>query len=154
MPRGKVIKDGEGIQYGFSDEEWKSFNKSKRSRIRHPENQRQSYKKWASKQSSEYHRKRVRKSNLKLSYNLTEEDYNSMLLAQSNGCAICGTNTPTGKWKVFAVDHCHITGEVRGLLCNECNRGMGLLGDSEERLRQAADYLKAHKVKTKQERTK
>ncbi len=152
MPKGKVIKDGEGLQYGFSDTEWKALNKSKRSRIRHPDNHKQSYKKWAAKQSPEYHRKRVRKSNLKLSYNLTEEDYDNMLLAQSNKCAICSTDTPTGKWKVFAVDHCHITGNIRGLLCNECNRGMGLLGDSEERLRLAADYLKAHALKTKLEK--
>ncbi len=154
MPRGRVIKDNEGAIYGFTDEEWKSFNKSKRSRIRHPEMQRQSMQKWAAKQSPEYHRQRTRKSQLKLAYGLTPEDYEVMLQAQNNACAICKTSTPTGKWKVFAVDHCHHTMKVRGLLCNECNRGMGLLRDSAKLLRAAADYLDQYDTKTKKEKVK
>ena len=71
-----------------------------------------------------------------------------MLAQQEYKCAICNTDKPTGKWKVFAVDHCHETGEVRGLLCNECNRGMGLLRDNAELLRKAADYLDRHKIKS------
>jgi hypothetical protein len=143
VPKGKVIKEGEALIYGYSEEEWRSFNKSKRSRIRHPESWKRSYQKWAAKQPPDSHRARSRKSQLKLSYGLTVEDYDLMLQAQECKCAICGTKTPTGKWKVFAVDHCHKTGIVRGLLCNECNRGMGLLKDSAELLRKAADYLDA-----------
>lgn len=97
---------------------------------------------WYYKQDSEFHAARQRKYQLKLSYGITEEDYQSLLLKQEGCCAICGTDTPTGKWKVFAVDHCHKTGKVRGLLCNECNRGMGLLKDSPELLLAAAQYLK------------
>jgi hypothetical protein len=67
-----------------------------------------------------------------------------MLVEQNYRCAICGTDKPTGKWVVFAVDHCHVTGKVRGLLCNECNRGMGLLRDDATLLRKAADYLDSH----------
>lgn len=130
------------MDYGFSEEEWKGFHKSKRSRIRNPEMQKASMAKWAARQSPEYHRARGRKSQLKLMYGMTPEDYDKMLEQQDNCCAICKTATPTGKWKVFAVDHCHITGKVRGLLCNECNRGMGLLRDSPELLIAAANYLK------------
>ncbi len=83
-------------------------------------------------------------------YGLTEEMFQELLKQQSYRCAICETDTPTGKWKVFAVDHCHLTNQVRGLLCNECNRGMGLLKDSSDLLRKAADYL--DKKKTKKER--
>jgi len=74
-----------------------------------------------------------------------------MLDEQGGCCKICGTDKPTGKWKVFAIDHCHITGIVRGLLCNECNRGIGLLRDSADLLRKAADYLDNAR-KTKEEK--
>jgi hypothetical protein len=95
---------------------------------------------------------RHRKYELNKKYNLTEEEYNQMLINQGGCCAICGTNKPTGKWKVFAVDHNHETGQVRELLCNECNRGIGLLKDDPERLLKAAEYLLKHDVKTQNER--
>lgn len=77
-----------------------------------------------------------------------------MLIAQEYRCAICSTDKPTGKWKVFAVDHDHTTGQIRGLLCNECNRGMGLLKDDASLLRSAAEYLECHRIKTKESRAK
>lgn len=84
---------------------------------------------------------RQRKYQLRDKYGITEEDYQNLLDRQKGLCVICSTDKPTGKWKVFAVDHCHHTGHVRGLLCNECNRGMGLLKDNSELLRKAAEYL-------------
>ena len=148
VPKGKKIKENEGPEYGYTQEEWISFSKTKRSYIRHPETHKQSYLNWAAKQTNEYHRLRARKSQLKLSYGITIEEYDVMLAQQDYKCAICNTDKPTGKWKVFAVDHCHVTGEVRGLLCNECNRGMGLLRDNADLLRKAADYLDSHKIKS------
>lgn len=94
---------------------------------------------------------RQRKYQLQSKYGITEDDYQQLLISQEYSCAICKTQNPTGKWKVFAVDHCHDTGIVRGLLCNECNRGMGLLGDSVERLQQAIDYLNKKKTKKEQQ---
>lgn len=90
------------------------------------------------------HRRRElsRKCNLKRMYGIDQAEYNRMFEEQDGKCAICSTATPTGKWKVFAVDHCHETGLIRGLLCNECNRGIGLLGDNPDRLLKAVDYLK------------
>lgn len=102
---------------------------------------------WRDKHSPEFHSARTRRYYLPNTYGITVEEYETMLQSQNNACAICSTTTPTGKWKVFAVDHCHKTGRARGLLCNECNRGMGLLGDSPERLQKAVDYL----IKTKEE---
>ena len=131
-------------QYGYTEEEWKAFHKSKRWRIKNPGKQAESCRKWAEK-NPEQKKESARKAQLKLLYGITPERYDEMLKEQEGKCKICGTDKPTGKWKVFAVDHCHDTGHVRGLLCNECNRGIGLLRDSPELLIKAADYLKEYK---------
>ena len=144
----KVIEDGE--DYGYSKEEWLKLDRNQRSRIRHREKHRAAVRSWYSR-NKEYAKSRQRKYQLQ-KYNLTEQAYKDLLTEQKESCALCGTKQPTGKWKVFAVDHCHDTGNVRGLLCNECNRGMGLLKDSSELLRKAADYLDQHKIKTQQEK--
>lgn len=144
----KIIEDWE--DHGYTKEEWLKLDRNQRSRIRHPEKHKAAVRSWYSR-NKEHVKSSQRKYQLQ-KYSLTEQAYSEMLEAQQGACAICGTTEPTGKWKVFAVDHCHDTGEVRGLLCNECNRGMGLLGDDPDRLRQAADYLVKHKEKTKQEK--
>lgn len=63
---------------------------------------------------------------------------------QSGLCAICGGEGFTMKEchsLKLVVDHCHATGKVRGLLCHNCNRALGLLKDSSESLRCAINYL-------------
>lgn len=82
-------------------------------------------------------------------YNLTGEQYAEMLAAQGFVCGVCGgveTHTyKSGKVKDLAVDHDHDTKEVRGLLCMNCNQGIGRLGDDPARLRAAAAYLERHR---------
>jgi len=75
---------------------------------------------------------------LKKNYNMTIEDYESLLLSQSGRCAICFTLPGDQK---LVVDHCHKTNTVRGLLCSSCNRGIGLLQDSLLVVRSAVEYL-------------
>jgi hypothetical protein len=86
-----------------------------------------------------------RNGRLRRQYGITPEQYDQMLAAQDGKCAICGTTDP-GPVRVgqpaFRVDHCHKSGAIRGLLCHNCNSGMGLLGDSTERLEAAAAYLR------------
>lgn len=65
-----------------------------------------------------------------------------MLEAQGGVCAICKGPETKPNAKYLAVDHDHATGAVRGLLCNNCNRAIGLLGDDAERLIAGADYLR------------
>lgn len=74
-------------------------------------------------------------------YKLSEQDYDDLFAKQGGLCAICNTDNPGPKQKAFAVDHCHDTGKVRGLLCNACNRGIGLLQDSPVILQKATTYL-------------
>lgn len=71
-------------------------------------------------------------------YGITEVDYQTLLAKQNGGCAICGSS---GERRRLDVDHCHITDKIRGLLCNNCNRGLGHLKDDPALLRLAATYL-------------
>jgi len=85
---------------------------------------------------------KARRSNLKARlkrFGLTVEDYQSMLAAQAGGCAICGGQCKTGR--ILAIDHDHVTGRVRGLLCGNCNKGIGQFEDTPSLLRLAAAYL-------------
>lgn len=74
-------------------------------------------------------------------YGITLEDYNNMLEAQGYKCAICG-NEDEVEGRRLAIDHCHTTGKVRGLLCGKCNRGLGLFYDNFTLLQNAIEYLK------------
>jgi Recombination endonuclease VII len=88
---------------------------------------------------------RARVQNLKR-FGITVADYNRIHNEQDGVCKICRRPETTlchGSLMSLSVDHCHATNRVRGLLCNTCNRGIGLLGDDPEVLRAAANYLDA-----------
>lgn len=72
-------------------------------------------------------------------YGLEDGQYDEMVAAQGGVCAICRERCSTGK--KLAVDHDHVSGKVRGLLCSNCNRGIGFLRDDPARVRAAAEYL-------------
>jgi hypothetical protein len=72
-------------------------------------------------------------------YGVSEGLYQTLLDKQDGRCAICGRLPDKRK---LGVDHNHETGEVRGLLCQQCNHAIGLLGDDPQRLQAAIDYLK------------
>lgn len=81
-----------------------------------------------------------RKAFLKREYNLSVEEYDRLFKAQDGRCAICGV-TREALTRNLAVDHDHITGKIRGLLCNICNRGIGYLRDDVLVLTKAIQYL-------------
>lgn len=83
---------------------------------------------------------RIWAAKLKREYGLTENEYWNMFRSQEGRCAICPHAPAPGEEKL-AVDHDHVTGAVRGLLCRPCNSGIGMLGDSYERVNKAAEYL-------------
>ena len=72
-------------------------------------------------------------------YGLTPEDYAAMLANQCGVCAICEKVCKTGRG--LAVDHNHTTGVVRGLLCANCNRGIGMMQDDPTIVAKAHAYL-------------
>jgi len=78
------------------------------------------------------YRKKVLKT-----YNLTPESFELLKEKQNGVCGVCEKETEGNLY----VDHCHKTGEVRGLLCNTCNSGIGKLGDKSNSLYKAYVYL-------------
>lgn len=84
---------------------------------------------------------RTRSYNLKKRYGITQAQYQEMLVAQDNKCAVCGNHFS----KTPHVDHNHITGEVRALLCYKCNSVLGYAYEDVEILQNAIDYLNSFK---------
>lgn len=84
---------------------------------------------------------------LRRSFGITAADYDAMLAAQNGTCACCSQPERAkrnGKLKMLAVDHDHVTGDIRGLLCSNCNPMLGYAGDSIDILQKAASYLERH----------
>ena len=115
------------------------------------------YKKRGSESRKEYQRRHqkefrinnpefLRNKELRRRFGITIEQYDAMLEEQKGVCAICGQKNTvidnrTGKIRMLAVDHCHRSGHVRKLLCQQCNQGLGNFRDDPVLLRKAADYL-------------
>jgi len=78
-----------------------------------------------------------RKSHLKRGFNLTLEEYDKL---SANGCNICGVMSEANGRRL-AVDHCHTTGLVRGVLCRRCNQSIGQFENNPELLLSAVRYL-------------
>lgn len=90
---------------------------------------------------------RYRDYGRKQNYDLEPGAYDALLAAQGGRCAICKTDKPGGKG-AFHVDHCHGTDVVRGLLCHNCNVGLGHFKDSVSLIQTAVAYIeKARLVK-------
>lgn len=82
-------------------------------------------------------------------YKITLADYDMMLAQQDNACKICSGTDPRDGGVFWHVDHCHKTGIVRGLLCGNCNRMIGLAHDTPSILEQAAEYLRSANMTVK-----
>jgi len=81
-------------------------------------------------------------------YGITGIEYEKLMNNQNNKCAICGKE-PNGYYKRLGVDHDHVTGKVRGLLCPNCNTAVGLLKDDIVILSRAIDYLSQYETKVR-----
>lgn len=77
-------------------------------------------------------------------YGITDEQFDQLLFAQGGKCKICGTTK--FPYKGPHVDHDHTTKKVRGLLCLNCNRGIGAFKESPVLLRKALEYLLSHQT--------
>lgn len=84
-----------------------------------------------------YTKENLRAWNLRRRFGIFVDEYDKML--QNGVCAVCGKTSLDGRR--LAVDHNHITGEIRGLLCVSCNRALGLVYDNPNILRRLIKYL-------------
>ena len=99
------------------------------------ESQKSKAKEWQESNPAKRKAQRLKKFGIDL------ETYNSMLIKQNNKCLICGYSDMKSPIHFPVVDHCHITGMVRGLLCMNCNTGLGSFKDNIEFLKSAIIYL-------------
>ncbi len=95
---------------------------------------------WRKKNASRL-RAEKRERHLQKSYGMTSAQYDARERLQEGRCEIC-QRTPTKRR--LAVDHCHSTGRVRGLICDDCNVGLGRFADSPERIEEALWYLRRY----------
>ena len=92
--------------------------------------------KWKARYEYEYR--------LKKHFGIDLKQYNIIKKSQNGRCKICLATKSKGWSKKLVVDHCHITGKIRGLLCSLCNVGLGSFKDNQKSLIMAAKYLKEH----------
>ncbi|SRR6266487_4801256 len=79
-------------------------------------------------------------------FGITPQDYDEMFMVQNKVCAICGKEdqNKNGTVRLLSLDHNHITGKVRGLLCTRCNTALGLLREEPETIKAMLRYLEEH----------
>lgn len=107
-------------------------------RLAHPKKVRRIKRNWSRKNPESVKRTLIRVFARRLGYN--PDQILKWWQEHPKTCDICGVGTDKEK---MAIDHCHTTGVIRGLLCERCNHGLGHFKDDPERLREAANYLEA-----------
>jgi len=110
----------------------------------------QSYCKTHDKERSKKAKQKRRQSSLirfedylRQEYNITLAWYFRLLFRQECHCAICKTDAPGRNKQHFSIDHNHLTGQIRGLLCHSCNTGLGLFYDKVQSLQNSINYLES-----------
>jgi len=94
------------------------------------------------RKNSPISREKSRQYNFKYSYGVTLEEYEIRLQNQDYKCLICeSVHDPSSPHKRLYIDHDHVSGKVRGLLCQRCNSALGLLDDSRKLIQKAMEYL-------------
>lgn len=114
-----------------------------------PEKAKEHNDKWKERRKEYYKRpenaKKLRNSHLKRNFNITVEDYEKMFEDQNGVCAICGKPEICDRNDNLCIDHDHVTGKIRGLLCNKCNRALGYFLDDPKIILSAYNYLIKYK---------
>ncbi len=98
------------------------------------------------RQSSDEYQLYIRSYRLQKKYGITIDQYHEMSKKQNDKCAICGSDNPiySPSSKYFSVDHNHITGKIRELLCGRCNLVIGQVYEDKTILRAMIDYIDKH----------
>lgn len=91
------------------------------------------------------HKKEREITRIKRKYNISFEEYSKIIESQNNKCCICGDELKSGSGGK-AVDHCHNSNKIRGILCQPCNVTLGLLKENINTLKSMITYLELHKT--------
>jgi len=121
------------------------------SRLRNPEASRARAKKWHYDNKEKHlaymavrrrvYADQILSGKLKSTFGITLSEYNALLAKQNGGCAICNKTAEQNK-KRLAVDHCHKSNKIRGLLCSACNQAIGLFKDQIVLMKSAIKYIR------------
>ena len=107
-------------RYNSDKEKWQAYNREK-GRLRY-------------KSDPEAARRKQRDSELRRNFGISIEDYEAILLAQDYKCAACLHSHSEEPWEKLQLDHCHHSNVIRGLLCKDCNRALGLMKDDPSKI--------------------
>lgn len=127
----------------YKENKCKILERNKKYRDAHKEESKLYYmNRKCDKEATKRSTKTAYKYTLKKKYNMSIDDYINLLKLQDNKCKICGANLSVhGPDNKAYVDHNHFTGKIRGLLCRNCNLGIGLFNDNPISLINASKYL-------------
>lgn len=115
---------------------------SRKWRAENPEKVAASLRSWEERHQ-EHRRNYNRMVSLRKLYGMSLEEYENIMERQDGGCAICGRKP--GSKRKHHVDHDHETGKIRGILCSQCNTGLGMFSDDIEKMKTACIYLMSNK---------
>ena len=87
---------------------------------------------------------KLRDNHLQSQFGLTHDDYEKILAEQNGVCWICKEHRVAKNKEYMAIDHCHSSGKIRGILCNWCNKALGAFRDDIDLLKNAIEYLEKH----------
>jgi len=90
------------------------------------------------------HPKTRQNAKFKARYGISLDQFNEMSRQQEHKCSICAKHGSENKNGKLFVDHCHKTGKIRGLLCDRCNKSLGLMEDNVDLLRSSIGYLEVN----------
>jgi len=113
------------------------YHENKERRQEYDRNRRQQQNEWMREYRKNNPLVRIQ-THRKWKYGISKEDWEVLYQRQQGLCAICDKAVDRNK---MCTDHCHTTGEVRGLLCDDCNIALGRLKDSPDILKRAIAYL-------------
>ena len=97
---------------------------------------------YARKKDNPTYKAKKKNSYIKSRYGITADEYDQRKEEQDHKCGICKTELQDGN--ATHLDHDHVTGKLRGMLCNPCNRALGYFKDDINILEKARDYLQEH----------
>lgn len=161
MPKKESFKTDEAYQKALeASRKWKRENREKvRATARkwdeeNKEKKKRSKAEWDAKnpEARQRHMEKLKRErpeyfkekHLQYQYGMSADQYASMVIDQNNSCATCGKPAEETHRKRLFVDHCHKTGKIRGLLCQQCNTALGMVDDDVQRLSSLISYLIEH----------